>query len=246
MPQRIPSTNEIADNAYWTRAAYEYFDFPTSSNPRVLDLGCGQGYRTSRTGCRLPQHAGSAIGVDINRAQLTYAQRNHADSSFVQTSMEQLPFDDNTFDGVFSFSVLQYVDWRAVTLRLKELLKPGGKIALVEQLAQNPIAVGYRHFHSLVGLRHEPDQNPLGHISWRDLAFFEQHFDNVQLTPVYLSVPINNLVPALLKGITGKPRQVKTERLFRTLYSVDKLIIERVPSVHKYCWQVMICATNRG
>ncbi len=99
-------------------------------NPgRILDLGCGSGALTGR----LP--AGSrAVGLDTSRAMLVEARRRLGPGpDLVQGSAFALPFAGDSFDGAVSGFVLRNLsDLPAAFAELHRVLRPGGRIALVD------------------------------------------------------------------------------------------------------------------
>jgi ubiquinone/menaquinone biosynthesis C-methylase UbiE len=102
----------------------------------ILDVGCGIGGSTRRlaheTGCRV-------TGIDLSDAYIDTAQRltellNMQDRvKFHATSALALPFDDDSFDGVWSLQMNMNIDdklaWLKETCRV---LKPGGRAVLYE------------------------------------------------------------------------------------------------------------------
>jgi SAM-dependent methyltransferase len=116
--------------------------------PRLLDLrrsssalevGCGSGgyalHLAEKVGCRL-------IGVDINAFavrnanQLALARGLVAEARFEQCDASQkLPFDDNTFDAVFSNDVLCHIPGRPEVLgEMFRVLKYGGRMLFSDAL----------------------------------------------------------------------------------------------------------------
>ena len=74
---------------------------------------------------------GSVVGIDVSKARIdvvTKISGGISNVKFQQGSINQLPFPDNYFDFVFSFSVIYYTDVRATIQELTRVLKPGGKI----------------------------------------------------------------------------------------------------------------------
>ncbi len=90
----------------------------------VLDIGCGDGKTTrvvaKRTGARI-------IGCDFAFPLLA----NFNDWARVCAHAVRLPFKDNSFDIVYSFSFLQYFSFRSyvdLMAELSRILRDGGKI----------------------------------------------------------------------------------------------------------------------
>lgn len=102
----------------------------------ILDVGCGIGGSTRR----LSQETGCAVtGIDLSDEYIDAAQRltqllNMQERvKFHACSALDLPFDDNTFDGVWSLQMNMNVEdklaWLTETCRV---LKPGGRAVLYE------------------------------------------------------------------------------------------------------------------
>jgi len=109
------------------------------SDSFVLELGCGSGgyalHLGEKVGCRL-------IGLDINEQgvrnanQLAVARGLASQVRFEQCdASKKLPFDDNTFDAVFSNDVLCHLPGRPeVLIEMFRVLKPGGRILFSDAL----------------------------------------------------------------------------------------------------------------
>ena len=108
---------------------------------RALDFGCGLG----RTARELAAHFDRCTGLDITEAMLSRARELNAHVSnldFVRADGSQpLPFDDQTFDGVYSSIVLQHLpkadDARAAIGELARVTASGGLLCF-----QIPAALG--------------------------------------------------------------------------------------------------------
>lgn len=102
----------------------------------ILDVGCGIGGSTRRlsneTGCRV-------TGIDLSEAYIDTAGRltrllNMQDRvKFQASSALELPFDDNSFDGIWSLQMNMNVEDKASWLEeTHRVLKPGGRAVLYE------------------------------------------------------------------------------------------------------------------
>ena len=108
-------------------------------NSSALEVGCGSGgyalYLAERVGCRLLCLDVNAPGVH-NANQLAAARGLAARVHFEQCdASKHLPFDDNTFDAVFSNDVLCHLPGRPEVLcEVFRVLKPGGRMLFSDAL----------------------------------------------------------------------------------------------------------------
>lgn len=111
--------------------------FPIGRKDVVLDFGCGVGRFTDW----LEARAAAVIGIDAVSEMIDAARRLHPNSKcrWMTYSDERLPLNDSAVDRILSVWVLQHV---LDDIRLSELvsefarvLKPGGAVAIIEQVA---------------------------------------------------------------------------------------------------------------
>ncbi|WP_066190310.1 class I SAM-dependent methyltransferase [Gracilibacillus timonensis] len=99
---------------------------PDLQGKAVLDLGCGFGWH-----CRYVKEQGaqSVIGVDISENMIIQAQAMTDDPEifYIKAPLEEVSFDDEQFDVVFSSLAFHYVeDFSAICRQVYPYLKPGG------------------------------------------------------------------------------------------------------------------------
>jgi len=110
-----------------TQRALQHIKLP--QNIKVLDVACGMG-ETTRL---LAKHFNGAdiTGADIDGVLVQTAKTITAQSgdniNFITADATQLPFEDNTFDVVFSRYLLMHVPSPlTILLEMKRVCKPGG------------------------------------------------------------------------------------------------------------------------
>lgn len=97
----------------------------TLENARILDAGCGVGMYT----LQFQRFTPHVVGIELDLAAA--AQAGERLSQVVLAPAEALPFDDASFDVVFSHEVIEHVqDDRAAVREMVRVTAPRGRIAL--------------------------------------------------------------------------------------------------------------------
>jgi SAM-dependent methyltransferase len=104
-------------------------DLNLSPDSYVLDAGCGDGRLLVRMVC---QYQVRAFGIDISSAQLLQNLKTLGPlTNYYVADAENLPFENNTFDFIFSFDVLEHLSSPGDCIReICRVLKKGGKALL--------------------------------------------------------------------------------------------------------------------
>ena len=101
----------------------------------VLDLGSGSGTDLFGAAVRVGE-SGRVVGVDITREQLDKATRLRDREGFwqvelVEAHIEELPFEDASFDAVISNGVINLSPLKGrVFAEAARVLRPGGRLAI--------------------------------------------------------------------------------------------------------------------
>jgi ubiquinone/menaquinone biosynthesis C-methylase UbiE len=108
---------------------------------RLLDAGCGPGLVLAA----LAGDVREAVGLDLTEAMLHLAESNcrqagHGNVRLECSPMEELPFDDASFDVVVSRLTLHHLEDPERALgEMARVLRPGGRLALAD-LAASEVA----------------------------------------------------------------------------------------------------------
>ena len=107
--------------------------FAPVADKRLLDVGCGKG-RYGRV--LLEQNPGSRItGLDISEQML---QSVPAGIGRISAIMTDLPFANESFDGVYATESLEHaVDIPRAIDEMCRVLRPGGKLAIIDKNAEH-------------------------------------------------------------------------------------------------------------
>jgi SAM-dependent methyltransferase len=110
---------------------------------------------------------------------LNRARCHRPDGTFVHLKGPSLPFDDASFDAVISLLSWRYLDWDPVLMEIARVLRPGGRLLLVDMVAQPASLAEWPRLlaHKVAALRHE-QRHPgyraarrrlVSHPAWRDM-----------------------------------------------------------------------------
>lgn len=119
----------------------------------VLELGAGTGLHT-----RVLLQTGAQVTVsDISPNCLSLIKQRFQNFSgnlkTIVADIENLPFEDSSFDVITSAGSLSYGDPYLVDSEIKRVLRPGGMFICVDSLNHNPVYRANRWIHYLRGNR---------------------------------------------------------------------------------------------
>jgi SAM-dependent methyltransferase len=103
---------------------------------RVLEAACGVGAQTILLARNSP--GAEFVSIDISlesllKAKLRVAEDGINNVTFCQADVYQLPFGPDTFDHIFVCFLLEHLPDPLLSLKcMKEILKPGGTITVIE------------------------------------------------------------------------------------------------------------------
>ncbi|GAA0475786.1 methyltransferase domain-containing protein [Halococcus dombrowskii] len=132
--------NPFVWNAEMRAEALELFD--VDEDDRVLDIGCGTGFGTEG----LLEHTERVHGLDQSAHQLKRAYGKFGRDGpvkFYRGDAERLPFEDDTFDALWSSGSIEYWPDPVAALReCRRVTEPGGNVLVVGPDAPKTSVVG--------------------------------------------------------------------------------------------------------
>lgn len=126
----------------------------------VLDIGCGNGSFLNQLSVNFVK----GVGTDASKGQIEQAKKTKSANSkleFHHVPGPQLPFPDNSFDVVMSTLAFRYLDWDPCMSEILRVLKPGGKILIVDMVAA-PVRIAETPIFAVSKTKHilQTWQNP--------------------------------------------------------------------------------------
>jgi ubiquinone/menaquinone biosynthesis C-methylase UbiE len=197
-----------------------------SKNARVLEYGCGTGsyaFELAKSG------AESVIGIDISPVAIKIAEQEAKTrgvddkTSFRVMNAENLEFTPDSFDLICGSGILHHLDLNLAVNSMTKVLQPDGKALFLEPLGHNILINLYRRLTP--SIRSE-DEHPL---LTKDLAFFRQHFQQVNIQYFYLT----SLAASFLAGKSG------FNTVLKYLEILDSALL-KLPWMKKQAWLVLI------
>lgn len=113
---------EASDNFVYQRSRLAYVEAAKLVSGRVLEIGTGTGYGVDI----IAPNASEFVTLDKYRSERVDSLPTNV--RFVEATVPPLPFEDETFDYVVSFQVIEHIkhDKRLVS-EVMRVLRPGGK-----------------------------------------------------------------------------------------------------------------------
>jgi SAM-dependent methyltransferase len=107
------------------RWLYEVAEFRKHQGDKVLEIGCGTGSDL----LQFAKHGALATGIDLTTKHVELARRRVGDLAVVyEADARHLPFEDASFDYVYSHGVLHHTDEpEQVVGEMFRVLRPGGR-----------------------------------------------------------------------------------------------------------------------
>ncbi len=115
--------------APWMHKVMEFANF---SGKKVLEVGAGMGTDLAQ----FAKHGALTTDLDLSSGHLAHAERNFRlrglEGEFRHGDGENLPFDDGTFDLVYSNGVIHHTpNTSKVVADMFRVLKPGGRVIIM-------------------------------------------------------------------------------------------------------------------
>lgn len=201
----------------------------------VVEIGCGNGVLS--VACALA--GATVLGLDIEHAELERARRlaerwGVADRCrFIVSQAEAMAVSSGAADIVLSRSTLQYLERARVTAELPRVLRPGGRIALVENLPHNPFIKLFRWWRARQARRAEDLaylESIRGYLTRDEIASWRRDFPDLQTRAFHL-LRMFTMLPLVDHPTAGVWRF-----LDRGVARLDALLLRHLPVLARFAW----------
>lgn len=204
------------------------FDTDQTGND-ILVVGCSTGSVTP-----LARLGANVVGVDISPASIRVLNRAIEEeglsdrASAVVMDAEELTLEDQTIDTVCCSGVLHHLDVERSAKSWARVLRPTGRVRMLEPMALNPLIALYRHFTP--GMRTE-DEHPL---KPKDIKILKKYYQEVEVQGFVLT-SLASMVWAFLPNVFNL-----RGKTYAALEKVDRGLLKVFPFLVYFCWAAVI------
>ena len=153
-------------------------ELPSLQGCRVMDFGCSSGRALRHFTTEIREHGWKMIGVDVSARRIEWLRRHFPRhfEVYVGTTLPTLPFESNSFDVIYGFSVFTHIKflWDMWLLELRRVLKPGG-ILIQTFHSEHAWRFFYQHRNeewvsdALAGMRFDSEEMPEDFVYYGDI-----------------------------------------------------------------------------
>jgi ubiquinone/menaquinone biosynthesis C-methylase UbiE len=160
------------------RITYDYFFNLISMNvlnKNVLECGCGiEGYSQKLAG-----KSNHYIAIDLSEKAIKYqkdkTKQLGINAEYYIMDIENLNFNDRSFDVIFGKSILHHTDLKKTFSELSRVLKSNGQAFFLEPIKYNPIVFAFRKLTPAIRTKNE---HPL---TIKDIGLAKTYFHKVEI-----------------------------------------------------------------
>jgi ubiquinone/menaquinone biosynthesis C-methylase UbiE len=111
---------------------HEVFEFDKYKGMQILEIGCGSGVDTAE----FARHGAIVTSTDLTEKSVELTRdllkEIGLSAKVIQADATKLPFEDESFDCVYSYGVLHHIpEMETALAEIHRVLKPGGKLMVM-------------------------------------------------------------------------------------------------------------------
>ncbi len=199
------------------------------ASAEVLELGCG----LQSAMWDMLARGVEVTAIDISQVAIDAAQERSRElglqkGRFLVMNGEALEFADATFDAVTGTGILHHLDIERGLSECARVLRPEGRLIMMEPLGHNPAVNMYRRF---TPDQRTEDEHPL---LMSDFDTLRRHFRDVRIG-FYHFLSLGSLAFSRLRSF---------DRVLNSLEGADQWVFRRVPATRRMAWMTVIEASH--
>jgi SAM-dependent methyltransferase len=204
----------------------------------VLDYGCG----TGNWGVMLANEGAQVALLDLSPVAIEVGLRRArvhgvADRvrGYARDASDLSCFASGEFDLIHACAAVHHTfKYPGAVEELARVLKPGGKLILVETYGNNPALNLARRLRSkLSGEPEDAGEDII--LSDREIDLLQQYFCRIDCQPI-------NLLAMAKRLFRGRFSRRTVRALIFLLERTDAMLLAAFPSLHRYCGEVLVVA----
>jgi len=204
----------------------------------VLDLGSGNGQVAhAARAC-----GGRTICLEVDHEVLRQSNHRYPGGHHVMADAARLPLADGSVDAVFCFSVLQYANRDLALHEIRRVLRPSGRVVLVENLAGNLVAKLYRAWRWLVRIRYPKRLTPVNHVAWAQRSRYLTAFPAAHCDAFFVTSAALLMHPAVYRADAAEPRRSWVRAALAATHRLDSALLRRIPWLRHAAWILVVRA----
>ena len=215
---------------------YASMEYGIISDMTILDIGCGEG----KMSLFFAMHDANVIGIDKRSSALKQANellKTHSlekQCLFIKGFGEKIPLPDASVDIIYSRSTIQYMDRPTALEEYFRVLRPEGKVILIENLPHNPIIYVYRIVRRLTSWSEKKKSyiNSIrGYITHSEISDYSNRFEKAYRKEFHLFRMIS---------IYSSRRLAFIRHIDTLVGSLDTLLLKYIPGLKRLAWFCLI------
>ncbi|MBI5169347.1 MAG: class I SAM-dependent methyltransferase [Candidatus Eisenbacteria bacterium] len=200
-----------------------------------LDLGSGAGH----VAAAVRACGGHTIALDVDVPELARARHRFPGGEALAADAARLPLADGSVDAIFCFSVLQYTDRPSAIAEMRRVLRADGRLVVVENLAGSPVALAYRAWRAIAGIRYPDRLTPRRHLAWSERGMFLRHFPIGRCDACSLISPLLLALPRVYAADASEGPHSPVRTWLNRVRRWDSAWLEAVPALRHGAWMLI-------
>lgn len=216
-------------------SAFSHLEPSIGPGRTFLDLGSGAGH----VAAAVRACGGRTIVLDVDPPALAASRERFPGGDPLAADAAHLPLTDASIDAIFCFSVLQYADRPAAIAEMRRVLRPGGRVVVVENLAVSPVALAYRAWRAVARIRYPDRLTPRRHLAWSEREIFLRHFPGGRCDACSLISPLLLTLPRVYAADASEGPHSPVRTWLNRVRRWDSAWLDAVPALRHGAWMLI-------